>query len=177
MQENGCSQFYESFVSYICRKCKESNQFSAALRKADLEVGASQAWPILVRFVDITKSYEYLPFAVVAASIAREKEYVNGSLSLGVAIALAYSDRPTKLEDLEKSPATARLRRLLACTDTDELVMCLRPVLSLIQSRVTSGNLNYAFLLRDLVKFYYDPDRIKKSWANSFYKVVYKPKE
>ena len=78
---------------------------------------------------------------------------------------------------LEKSPANARLRRLLACTDTDELVMCLRPVLSLIQSRVTSGNLNYAFLLRDLVKFYYDPDRIKKSWANSFYKVVYKPKE
>ena len=36
---------------------------------------------------------------------------------------------------------------------------------------------NHEYLLRDLVKFYYDPDRIKKSWANSFYKVVYKPKE
>ncbi len=167
----------ERFVDYICHKCKESKQISAALRKADLDVGASQAWPVLVSFnVDITKPYEYLPYAVVAASIARAKEYENGKLSLGEAIALAYPDMPKKLEDLEKSPAYARLSRLIACTDTKEIVMCLRPVLSLIQSRVTSENLNYVSLLSDLINFHDDQDRVKKSWASSFYKKAM-PKE
>lgn len=103
-----------------------------------------------------------LPCALISATIAKSKAQSNGDIGLGRAISKCYQDGPNS------DQAKAKLRRLLACDDVDELCRILRPMFSLIDSRVVD-TLNYDGILKDLLYFRADPQKVKSKWAQDFY--------
>ncbi len=159
------------FVDTVIARCLVEKGLAARLRRADNPATEYQSWDLLGRMgIDLEQDSQRLPFVTVAAAIARAKSDKNGTLKLGRAIAACY-------EDGNKSDqATARLRRLLACDELGELCRILRPLLSLIDSKVGQP-LDFTRLLTQLRRFAYSSQRIKTQWAQEFYAQAGAPKE
>ena len=154
----------QAFVEYIIDRIAKNKGVAAALKRADNPATEYQSWEYLAAFnIDLEKPWERLPFATVAAAIAKEKSAHNGSEGIGRAIAKCYDDGN------QSDQAKAKLRRLLACDSVEEACRILRPLFSLIASRGNSS-LNYARLLEQLLKFHWESERIKSQWAQEFYK-------
>lgn len=154
----------QRFVETVIDRCQNDKGLAARLRRADNVAMEYQSWELLGWFgVDLEKDYERLPFVTVAAGIAKSKAERNGTLSLGKAIAACYED------GRESSQAKMRLRRLLACSELSEACRILRPILTLIDSKVGQP-LDYVRLLRQLRFFGFESGhRIKTQWAQEFY--------
>lgn len=153
----------ERFVSSVIARCQQDKGLAARLRRADNPATEYQSWDSLAGYgVDLEKEWERLPFATIAATIAKAKMVGNGSLSLGRAMAACYDDGN------KSEQAAARLRRLLACDELGELCRILRPLLSLVASRV-SQPLDCTRLLGQLRRFTRDAQRVKTQWAQEFY--------
>lgn len=152
-----------SFVGHILSRCQDDKGFAARLRRADNPATEYQSWDLLASF-GIALEYDHprLAYQTVAASIARAKTATNGSLTLGRAIAACYDDGNNS------DQAKARLRRLLACDDVAELCRILRGQLSLIDSKAGQA-LDYQRLLKQLLAFHFDAQRVKAQWAQEFY--------
>ncbi|MGB7512365.1 MAG: type I-E CRISPR-associated protein Cse2/CasB [Pelodictyon phaeoclathratiforme] len=154
----------EAFVEYIIDRIAKNKGVAAALKRADNPATEYQSWEYLAVFnVDLEKAWERLPFATIAAAIAKEKSAHNGSEGIGKAIAKCYDDGN------QSDQAKAKLRRLLACDSVEETCRILRPLFSLIASRGKSS-IDYARLLEQLLKFHWEGERIKSQWAQEFYK-------
>jgi CRISPR system Cascade subunit CasB len=159
------SERSKNFANYIIRQVQENKGIAAALRRADNPNTEYQSWEVLAGFgVQLDSDNQRLPFATIAADIARVKPTVNGIVTIGQAIARSYEDSH------QSDQAKAKLRRLLACDTTSEACRILRPLLSLIASK-GGITLNYAALLDDLLWFSHDDSRqrIKAQWAQQFY--------
>ncbi len=153
----------ESFVGHLFQRCIQDKGFAARLRRADNPATEFQSWDTLAAFgVNLDYAPERQPFALIAAAVARSQKPANGTLNLGKAIALCYD------EGNQSDQAKARLRRLLACDQVEELCRILRPLLSLIQSRV-SQPLDYVRLLNELRWFGRSAQQTKARWAQQFY--------
>jgi CRISPR system Cascade subunit CasB len=156
----------QAFVEYIIDQIAKNKGIAAALKRADNPATEYQSWEYLAAFnIDLEKPWERLPFATVAAAIAKEKNAHNGSEGIGKAIAKCYDDGN------QSDQAKAKLRRLLACDSVEEACRILRPLFSLIASRGNSS-INYSRLLEQLLKFQWESERIKSQWAQEFYKQV-----
>lgn len=152
------------FINYLIDRIQSDKGLAARLRRADNPATEYQSWELLARFgIDLEKEYERLPYATVAAALARSSSPVNGVFTLGQAIAACYE------EGNESKQAGAKLRRVLACSDLSELCRILRPVLTLIDSRVGQP-LDYTRILRQIRRFMFDPQQIKAQWAQEFYR-------
>lgn len=160
-----------NFVAGTIARCQEDKGLAARLRRADNPATEYQSWEFLAAWhIDLEHDDRRLPYATVAAAIARAKPQSNGSLTLGQAIARCYD------EGNQSDQAKARLRRLLACDDLPELCRLLRPVLTLVTSRVTQP-LNYTRLLSQLCQLSAAVRsgnsewklHIKAQWAQEFY--------
>lgn len=152
----------QQFVQFIIERCKQDKGFAARLRRADNPATEYQSWEILGPWVELDNAWQRLPYAAVAAAIARAKVDGNGSLTLGKAIADAYAEKgSTQYSDQAK----ARLRRLLACDDVQEVCRVIRPVLTLIDSKLGQP-LDYGKLLSELRYF---GEKSKIRWAQDFY--------
>lgn len=149
----------QRFVDNVIALCQQDKGIAAKLRRADNPSLEYQSWEVLGRWIDLENDFERLPYTLVSAAIAKSKAEKNGSLSLGKAIAACYPDGHNDAQ------AKARLRRVLACYDIVELSRILRPILTLIDSRV-SANLDFVRLLKQLR--YFDA-RSKVQWASEFY--------
>jgi len=135
------------FVRRTIKKCLDNPGIAATLRRADNPNTEYQSWDYLASFqIDLDKAYVRLPYATIAAAIAKAEPRQNGRIGIGRAIALSYED------DNQDPPAKAKLRRLLACDSTEEVCSVLRPLFSLTNSRV-STDLDYSRLLSDLLFF------------------------
>lgn len=153
----------ERFVSGVMQQCHTDKGLAARLRRADNPATEYQSWELLAAYgIDLERDDQRLPFITVAAAIAKAKSERNGSLRLGQAIATCYE------EGKDSAQAKARLRRLLACDDLPEACRILRPLLSLIASKV-GQTLDYTRLLGQLLRFRYDSQRVKTQWAQEFY--------
>ncbi|SFM10965.1 type I-E CRISPR-associated protein Cse2/CasB [Marinobacter zhejiangensis] len=154
----------QRFVEAVVERCQNDKGMAARLRRADNPSMEYQSWELLGWFgVDLEKDYERLPFVTVAAAIAKSKSEGNGTLALGRAVAACYEDGK------ESGQAKAKLRRLLACNDLAEVCRILRPVLTLIDSKV-GPPLDYVRLLRQLRFFTFESGlRTKTQWAQEFY--------
>ena len=153
------------FVESVITRCQSDKGLAARLRRADNPATEYQSWELLAAYgVDLENPFERLPFVTVAAALAKAKSERNGQLRLGQAIAVCYSDGN------QSDQAKARLRRLLACDELGELCRILRPLLSLVASRV-SQPLDYTRLLKQLRRFgYADAQQaVKAQWAQEFY--------
>lgn len=152
-----------AFVQFIIALIGKNKGAAAALKRADNPATEYQCWEYLAAFnIDLEKPWERLPFATVAAAIAKEKSAHNGNEGIGKAIAKCYDDSN------ENDQAKAKLRRLLACDSVEEACRILRPLFSLIASRGNSS-IDYARLLEQLLKFHWESERIKSQWAQEFY--------
>ncbi|MEC8010449.1 MAG: type I-E CRISPR-associated protein Cse2/CasB [Pseudomonadota bacterium] len=157
----------ELFVDLVIERCQKDKGMAARLRRADNPSMEYQSWEFLgaLEYLGVDLEYENkrLPFVTLAAAIAKSKSEFNGKLTLGQAIAGCYK------EGREDSQAKTRLRRLLACTELAEVCRILRPILTLIESRVTQP-LDYVRLLRQLRFFSFESGyRVKTQWAKEFY--------
>ncbi|WP_333850206.1 type I-E CRISPR-associated protein Cse2/CasB [Leclercia sp.] len=151
-----------AFVNYVFQRCQQDKGFAARLRRGDNPATEYQCWDTLAAFgVNLEFVNERQPFALTAAAIARSTQKTNGGLKLGQAIARSFDDGN------QSDQARARLRRLLACDDVEELCRILRPLLSLIQNRVQQ--IDYASFLEDLCWFDSATMRVKTRWAQQFY--------
>jgi len=153
----------QRFVATVIERCNKDKGLAARLRRADNPATEYQSWEVLGALgVDLEKDYQRLPFVTVAAAIAKSKAERNGNLTLGRAIAACYEDGS------QSSQAKARLRRLLACDELTEACRILRPILSLMDSKVGQP-LNFIRLLKQLRKFHFNAQHIKTQWAQEFY--------
>lgn len=153
----------DSFVASVIARCRDDKGLAARLRRADNPATEYQSWELLAAWnIDLERDDQRLPFATVAAAIARAKAEANGSLTLGRAIAACYD------EGNQSDQAKTRLRRLLACDELPELCRLLRPVLTLVDSRVARP-LDYAKLLKQLRRFPFATQRVRAQWAQEFY--------
>ena len=150
-------------VHYTIERCRHDNGLAAALRRADNPDTEYQSWEFLAAFVDLDNARKRLPYATVAAAIARAKAERNGSVGIGRAIAECYED------DNQSNQAKAKLRRLLACEQVEETCRILRPLLRLVEAKDAS-RLDYVRLLDDLLSFSFDPQRVKSRWAQDFFR-------
>lgn len=150
-----------AFVEYVLQRMKEDTGFGAALRRADNPATEHQAWEHLARWCDLEKAWERLPFATIAAALARAKPARNGHQPIGQALAACYDDGN------QSDNAKSKLRRLLACDTVEEACRVLRPLLGLMASK-EKAQLDYGSLLDDLLKFG-DGEWIKKRWAMGFF--------
>lgn len=154
----------EAFVNYIINRCKD-NGVRASLSRAENPATEYQSWEVLAAFqINLTFDNQRIPYAFIAATMAKNKIDKNGHMKLGTAIASCYSDG--SLSDQAK----AKLRRLLACDTTDEACRILRPLMALIYSRGIN-QIDYVGLLKDLLWFSFDESRArsKARWAQDFY--------
>lgn len=154
-----------AFVDYIISRCHSDNGLRAALKRADNPATEYQSWEVLAGFkIDLEHENQRLPYATIAAAIARTKADKNGSTKIGQAIARCYEDGNVS------DQAKAKLRRLLACDSVPEACRILRPLFSLIEAK-GGVTLNYAQLLDDLLWFGHEDSqlRIKARWAQDFY--------
>jgi len=154
-----------AFVEYIISRCQSDNGLRAALKRADNPATEYQSWEVLAGFkIDLEHENQRLPFATIAAAIARSKVEKNGTTKIGLAIARCYEDGNAS------DQAKARLRRLLACDSVPEACRILRPLFSLIEAK-GGVTLNYAQLLDELLWFGHEDSqlRIKARWAQDFY--------
>ena len=154
----------QRFVETVIERCQNDKGLAARLRRADNPATEYQCWELLGWFgVDLEKEYERQPFVTVAAAVAKSKSERNGTLALGKALAACYDD------GRESSQAKARLRRLLACHELPEVCRILRPILTLVDSKVGQP-LDYVRLLRQLRFFGFESgQRTKTQWAQEFY--------
>lgn len=152
-----------SFVGHVLSRCQDDKGFAARLRRADNPATEYQSWDLLASFgIPLEYDHPRLAYQTIAASIARAKVTTNGNLTLGRAIAACYDDGNNS------DQAKARLRRLLACDDAAELCRILRGQLSLIDSKAGYA-IDYQRLLKQLLAFNFDAQRIKAQWAQEFY--------
>lgn len=153
----------ENFVNHLIARIQQDKGLAARLRRADNPTTEYQSWEFLASHgIDLEQEHQRLPFSTVAAALAKAKADGNGSLKLGEALAACYND------GRQSDQAKAKLRRVLACDDLPALCRILRPVLTLIESRV-SQPLNYIRLLQQLRRFAIDAQKIKAQWAQEFY--------
>lgn len=152
-----------SFVDAVLKRCKKDKGYAARLRRADNPDTEYQCWETLAAFgVDLEKEYQRLPYATVAAAVAKNKSGKSGSLTLGRAIAQCYEDGNAN------DQAKAKIRRLLACQNITETCRILRPMLTLIESRI-GRPLDYSRLLNQLLRFSWYQQGVKSQWAQEFY--------
>jgi len=151
------------FVQAIIKRIKKDNACLAAFRRADNPSTEHQSWEYLASFnIDLSKSYIRLPYATIAAAIAKSEPQNNGTVGIGRAIAKCYIDGN------QSDQAKAKLRRLLACDSLEEACRILRPLFCLINAKTTVA-INFIGLLRELLNFHRDNQSVKSRWAQDFY--------
>lgn len=163
MKQSDKSQSQLFVSSLFNKKQSDSDKgLIARMKRADNPNLESQSWEYLASFhIQLDNINQRLPYTTIGAAICRSKQEVDGTHSLGEAIALCYKDKE------KDSQAKMRLRRLLACDNLNETCQVLRSILALIQSRQVT--LNYTELLEDLVWFNANPMDKKARWAQQFF--------
>jgi CRISPR system Cascade subunit CasB len=148
-----------AFTAFVINRLAQDTAFGAALRRADNPATEYQSWEYLATWCDLDNVFERTCFATVAAGLAHAKQSTLSASSIGSVIAGCY--RPDGNQD---DSAKRKLRRLLACENSTEACLWVRPILRLAQSR--GVQVNFGRLLDDLL--YFGP-KVKERWAMDFY--------
>ena len=168
MTEEAKNSCEERFVSAVFEKKERDHGFRADFRNALSPRRAYRAWPYLTSFTDINCEVNREAYLLIGASICLDGSESNGGDGLGLALFKSWKKDRGAVGDGKSDPAMMRLRRLLSCQDAVSLCQALRPVLSVVRSKGASS-LDYALLLRQILWFDYDPDRVKARWVSEYF--------
>jgi CRISPR system Cascade subunit CasB len=168
----------KDFVNFVMEFCKKENKGAlAALKVADNPNPPKQqkAFHYLAAFhvdTDFDNQNEWLPYATIAAAIAKTNAKENGDVGIGRAIARCYGTSNTGDKKEIDPQAVSKIRRLLACDSTSEACRVLRPLFSLIEAKGLAKTIDYISLLNDLDGFHIDwrREKIKQDWVLDFYR-------
>lgn len=157
------------YVNFVISRASDENDtgFAAKLKRAESESTEYQCWEILSQWTNLENQTERKAFGLIGASIAHQLPEADGEISIGKA--LRRTDSESNSESITKSSAAARLRRLISCSSSAELIQVLRPTLNLIASKNIVPC--YARLLDEILKFDFDNSRtpICARWAQDFF--------
>jgi CRISPR system Cascade subunit CasB len=151
----------QAFICHVISRMENDRAMGARLRRADNPATEYQSWEYLAARpakVNLENARERRAFATVAAALARAKPERDGALGIGRAIASVYEGGK------DNDQAKARLRRLLACSSSEEACDILRPLLRLVASR--GAPVCHTRLLRELLYF---SERTREHWAQDFF--------
>lgn len=165
----------DPFVQYVFNRKASDKGFRARLRAAVSPQKEPAAWEYLVAYTNLNFEDTRKIYVLIGSSIALDSATNDGVNPLGFAIAKAWdlakqvklSIQTTKAE-LVDGPASARIRRLLACRTVEEACEVLRPLLAIIRNKAP-GQLSYSKLMRQLRYFSKDPEKIKAQWAQEYF--------
>lgn len=147
------SHFIDCLISH-----NNDRGYLAKWKHADNPNTSYMAWEVLTPWCeDLSNPYAREPLATIGAAFAKRNKDYNGKLSFGKALANCYSNE-------DNNPGIAKLRRLLACSDTIEICNVIKPVLRLIDSK--GIDLDYEKLLKNLKWF---NEKVKLNWAQDFF--------
>lgn len=159
-----------AFVDYVLDMIhkKKDKGFGAKMKKADNETTEYQSWDILSRWIDLENEKDRKTYGLIGASSARSGNPVDGQYDLGKSLYMAFQQSEGSGE-AEKSSSALRLRRLLACRDSLELIEIIRPVLRFLESKEIS--FSHAQILDDILWFDNDRsrERTRARWAQEFF--------
>lgn len=150
------SQF---FVTQVFKNCESEKSAASKYKRCNIESTEHYAWPLLSSHgVKLTNPIQLRISKLIASSIAQEKTYQNGSLSLGKAL---------KELNQETQSAESRFLLLLGCDSSAELCNQLPSIIRLLQSK--GIRLDYILLSKNL--FFYDKSQtnVRTRWAEDFY--------
>lgn len=150
------------FVSTMIDKVKKDTACRAAFRHADTPSMESRAWEYILHFCKLESQTERRVFCLIGAAIARTMPDHDGHMSVGSALRSLCSGAT----EADLSTELSRLRRLLACDDSYELLDVIRHVLRYIQAQ--GAQICYEQLLHDTI-YWGEYTRIK--WTKDFFKV------
>lgn len=165
MSDNNKETKASQFIKRMLQQSSEDKGLRSALRLADNPNTEYRSWPILIRWGVDVSSAEKDAYCLVMALSARYSGRTDGTLSLGEALRACFAN------DNESTGASSRLQRLFTCDSLQEAKLVLRPMLSLIQSRIPD-RLCLAELLEDLIQFNREwlRQKVKIKWAMDFYR-------
>jgi len=153
-----------NFIKYIIKICKEDKGTRAELRRADKGANSWRGLSIVVSFGEnIINKDKRMIYSLIISSIARSGIDSDGGSTLGGAFKKLKANG-----NISNNSAELRLRRLLSCRSTSEVLRVLQKSMSILES---NSDIKYSVLLHDLLNF--DTDRqeqIKTVWAQDFYK-------
>ncbi|MBQ9454868.1 MAG: type I-E CRISPR-associated protein Cse2/CasB [Thermoguttaceae bacterium] len=162
------------FVRRVMRKIvppdkkKSDTAFRAEMTRASNPQTEYQAYKHLARLgVRLDREVDRRAFGLIGAAIAHHRIGTNGNQRFGQAMRTASLMDSGELE----SAGERRMERILACSNTLELIDVLRPVLRFILQN-EKVSLNFASLLKEIILFDRDEyiQEIKIHWAQDFYK-------
>ncbi|MFA6845442.1 MAG: type I-E CRISPR-associated protein Cse2/CasB [Sphaerochaetaceae bacterium] len=145
-----------AYINYLLG-IENNSHISAAIRKGERPTTEMYSYQFLSQWCDITKPWEFRPYALVGASFLRSKNHHDGSLDIGKALALCY-------QNFDKDKPNSRLLGLCSCTNTEEACQKIRPILAFVVSK--GVGVCYSQLLDDLLYF---SDKTKRRWVAGFY--------
>lgn len=157
-----------AFVNSVISRIKnDDTAFRAAMTRADNPQTEYQAYKYLAKEVNLTYDVSRRAYGLIGAAIARYRIEANGNQRFGQAMRTASLMDSGELE----SAGERRMERILACSNTLELIDVLRPVLRFILQN-EKVSLNFASLLKEIILFDKDEyiQEIKIHWAQDFYK-------
>lgn len=163
---------YDSFIRYVLSRCNKQKDkgFKARLRKAESETTEFQSWEVLANWgIDISDRKTRRAFGVLGACAANTGLSQDGRLSLGEGLRFIEKRKETSEQELDSSTSAARLRRLISCKGSSELLAVLIPVLRLFASREIS--ICYSRVLQEVIDFDSESRRLDicARWAQDFY--------
>jgi len=166
-RQNLAEKNTEEFVAHLYEMIHVRNNkgFAAKLKKGESESTDVYAWEVLAHWVDLQNEQRTKAYSLIGAAVARSPQSKDGCNGLGKGLWMSVEDK----QDIETSFAATRLRRLLACQDSNELIRILRSTLRFLQSKDIV--LDYSRLLDELLGFNWDNSRdiTRTRWAMEFF--------
>ncbi|WP_443743656.1 type I-E CRISPR-associated protein Cse2/CasB [Sutterella sp.] len=168
------SESAEKFVAKVFKKKETDGEYRSSFRRAISPRQAYKSYSYIAGYFDLRNEVAREACLLIGSSIAWEDALVDGSDEFGKALRKSWNDKSKSVEDVDSVPSVIRLRRLLACRDAVSVCHALRPILQLVRNRVP-GKLKYADLLKDILWFDRNPEKIKAKWVMDFYASEDKP--
>lgn len=149
----------EDYVDYLFSKFAMDKKIRADFKRADEDSYEWKVWPVINQFTNLEWSDSRRTFAFVGAAMAKSKQTTNGNEGLGAAFRRIAG--VVGAEDF--SP---RFMRLLSVSDLNELFLVLRPMMPHLLAE--SNGFDFKRLIRDLLHFKSNSDRIRTMWASEY---------
>jgi CRISPR type I-E-associated protein CasB/Cse2 len=155
-------RFLNELAGYIRR---EDRGALADLRHGFSDATAHRAWPYVARYCDLARERDRVIWLTVAAGTATQKDTgLNVKGNLGTTLRLIAGDGK-KPKSVDLKSYDARFRRLLTCSDAEDLCIHLPSVLRTAARK--GASVNYERLFWDLCKWH--KEEIGVQWASEYW--------